>query len=96
MAIVLSLKNNKDRLPSLIAEIIAIGEKYNYDYLTATGRRLAAWERYLCFDTKAALKMLDYAVFHFRRMNNQVMAAACRLLKHLWSVQPDGTGIDLE
>lgn len=96
LGIVLSLKNNKDRLPSLIAEIIAIGEKYNYDYLTATGRRLAAWERYLCFDTKAALKMLDYAVFHFRRMNNQVMAAACRLLKHLWSVQPDGTGIDLE
>lgn len=96
LAIALSLKNEKDRLPSLTSEITAIGEKYDYDYLTANGKRLAAFERYLSFDTEVSLEMLDFAVYHFRRMNNKVMASSCGLLKQLWSVRPGGTGFYLE
>lgn len=95
LSIALSLKNENDRLPSHLSEVIAIGEKYDYDYLSANGRRLAAFERYLSFDGEACIEMLDYAVFHYRRMNNKVMAAACRLLRSLWSIRPGCAGPDL-
>ena len=32
LATVLSLKNEKEHLPSHLAEVIAIGEKYDYEY----------------------------------------------------------------
>ncbi|MEL7566703.1 MAG: hypothetical protein AAGU27_17735, partial [Dehalobacterium sp.] len=95
LAITLSLKNEKDRLPSPISEIIAIGEKYDYDYLSANGRRLAAFERYLSFDVEGTVEMLDYAVFHYRRMSNKVMSLSCRLLQRLWSIRPGSIGPDL-
>jgi len=96
LSIVLILKNEKESLPSYIAEIIAIGEKYDYEYLSAHGRRLAALERYLSFDGEAADAMLDHAVFHFRQINNKAMAAACRLLRCLWSIRPNRPGPDLD
>ena len=96
LSIVLTLKNEKERLPSYTAEILAIGGKYDYEYLTAHGSRLAALERYLSFDAEAAVEMLDDAVFHFLRINNKAMAAACPLLRRLWAIQPGGPGPDLE
>ncbi|HWQ75968.1 MAG TPA: BTAD domain-containing putative transcriptional regulator [Syntrophomonas sp.] len=96
LSIVLTLKNEKERLPSYIAEILAVGEKYDYEYLSAHGRRLAALERYLSFDGEAAVEMLDHAVFHFRQINNTALAAACRLLRCLWAIQPGGPAPDLE
>ena len=96
LSIVLSLKNERECLPSYIAEILAVGEKYDYEYLSAHGRRLAAFERYLSFDVEAAAEMLDHAVFHFRRINNKAMAAACRLLRCLWTIQPNRPAPDLD
>lgn len=95
LSIALSLKNEQSRLSPYLTEIIAIGEKYDYDYLTANGKRLAAFERYLAFDTEAAVELFDYAVFHYRRMNNPVMAASCKLLQRLWSLRPSA-GYDLD
>ncbi len=96
LSIVLSLKNQREDLPAHIAEIIAIGEKYNYEYLSAHGKRLDAFERYLSFDADAAVEMLDHAVFLFLRINNHALAASCRLLRRLWAIQPGGPGPDLE
>lgn len=96
LSIAISLKNEQDHLKAYLSEIIAIGEKYDYDYLTANGRRLSAFERYVAFDTESAAEMLDYAAFHYRRMNNPVMAAACRLLQRLWPLHPGSSGHDLE
>jgi ATP/maltotriose-dependent transcriptional regulator MalT/DNA-binding SARP family transcriptional activator len=96
LSIVLSLKNERECLPSHIAEILAIGEKYDYEYLSAHSRRLAAFERYLSFDGAAAVEMLDHAVFLFLRIRNHALAAACRLLRRLWAIQPGGPGPDLE
>ena len=96
LSIILSLKNERDLLPSYIAEIIATGEKYEYEYLSAHGRRLAAFEQYLSFDVEVSLEMLDNAVFHFRQINNNALAASCRLLRGLWAIQPGGPGPDLE
>lgn len=87
-----SLKNEKERLTSALSEITAIGEKYDYDYLSANGRRLAAFERYLSFDMEGSVEMLDYAIFHYRRMNNNAMVASTMLLKRLWSIRPANTG----
>ncbi|MDX9871217.1 MAG: BTAD domain-containing putative transcriptional regulator [Clostridia bacterium] len=95
LAITLALKHDKERLPGFVAEITAIGEKYDYDYLSAGGRRVAAFERYLSFDTESAVEMLDYAVFHHHRMYNKVMGASCRLLQRLWSIRPGVPGPDL-
>jgi ATP/maltotriose-dependent transcriptional regulator MalT len=87
LATTLSLKNEKEYLPSHIAEILAIGKKYDYEYLSANGRRLAAFERYLSLDIEVSLEMLDYSVFHYHQISNKVMAAACRLLRRLWTIQ---------
>ena len=89
LSIVLTLKNEREPLPSYMAEILAIGKKYDYEYLSAHGMRLAAYERYLSFDTAASVEMLDRAVFHFQQINNKAMAAACRLLLRLWTLQPN-------
>ncbi|HQE66281.1 MAG TPA: BTAD domain-containing putative transcriptional regulator [Bacillota bacterium] len=86
LSIVLTLKNKRDFLPSHIKEVLAIGEKYDYDYLSAHGRRLAAFEQYLAFNGPESSEMLDHAVFHFLSINNTAMAAACRLLRCLWTI----------
>lgn len=96
LATVLSLKNEKDDLPSHLAEVSAIGEKYDYEYLSAHGKRLAALERYLSFDAEASLELLDQAVFHFRHINNRAMAEACRLLRCLWAIKPNGPAPELK
>ncbi|KPU44787.1 HTH-type transcriptional regulator MalT [Oxobacter pfennigii] len=96
LSIILSLKNQRECLPSYIAEILAIGEKYDYEYLSAHGRRLAAFERYLSFEGEASVEMLDHAVFNFRRINNKAMAAACRLLRRLWAIRYNSPVLDLD
>lgn len=96
LSIILSLKNERALLPSYIDEIIATGRKYDYEYLSAHGNRLAAFERYLSFDVEASVKMLDDAAFLFLRINNKAMAAALRLLRLLWKVQPSSPPSDLE
>ena len=96
LAAVLTLKNEKECLPSHIADILAIGEKYDYDYLSASGRRLAAFERYLSLDAEASVEMLDYAIFHYQQISNKAMVAACRLLRCLWSIQPNSYVPDLD
>lgn len=96
LSIVLSLKNEIESLPSHISEVLAIGEKYNYEYLSAHGRRLSAFERYLSFDREASAVMLDQAILHFRQINNKAMASACKLLRLLWSIQPGSPVPDLD
>ncbi len=95
-SIVLTLKNERERLPSYIPEIITIGKKYDYEYLSAHGMRLAAYERYLSFDAAATVEMLDRAGFHFQQINNKAMAATCRLLLRLWTLQPNQATPDLD
>lgn len=85
-SIVSTLKNERQYLPSHIKEIITIGEKYDYEYLTAHGKRLEAYERYLSHDSEA-VAMLEQAAFHFLHIHNKAMAAACRLLRCLWSLR---------
>lgn len=89
---ILSFKNQREFLQPNINEIISIGQKYNYEYLSAHGSRLAAFERYLSFETNSAVEALDQASFLFLRINNSGMAVACRLLRRLWTVQPGGSG----
>lgn len=96
LSIALSLKNERECLPSHIAEVLSIGEKYDYEYLSAHGRRLAAFEQYLSFEAEAAAGMLDHAVFLFLRINNKAMAAACRLLRRLWTLRPGSPAPDLD
>jgi DNA-binding SARP family transcriptional activator len=96
LSIVLTLKNESECLPSHIAEILAIGEKYDYEYLSAHGSRLAAFNQYLSLNIEASAEMLDQAVFHFLRINNKAMAAACRLLRCLWTIGHNSPAPDLE
>lgn len=96
LSIVLSLKNERNPIPSYIDEVVVIGEKYEYEYLTAHGKRLTAFERYLSFEAEASAELLDHAAFHFRQINNKAMAAACRLLRYLWTIQPNSSVTHLE
>lgn len=93
---VLSLKNEKDRMAANISRVFAIGEKYNYEYLCANAKRLAAFERYIRLDTDGSVEMLDYADFYYRQMGNKIMAAACRLLRRLWRIQNNSLRMLLE
>ncbi len=90
------LKNEKASLSAHTAKVISIGEKYEYEYLTAHGYRLTAYEKYLSFDRGAADAMLSQSTFHFLCINNKAMVAACKLLQSLWSIQPDGPAPDIE
>lgn len=94
-SIVATLKSERQYLPSHIKEILAIGEKYDYEYLTAHGKRLEAYELYLSHDSEAAA-LLEQSAFHFLHINNKAMAAACRLLKCLWSLRRNAPAPDLE
>lgn len=96
LATVLSLKNETNSLPAYTAEVIAIGNKYDYDYLSAHGNRLTALERYLSFDVEASLESLHQAERHFLHINNRAMAAMCRLLHSLWTLKPQGAALVLE
>lgn len=96
LSMVLCLKNEKEHLPSYISEIIAIGNKYDYEYLSAHGHRLAAYERYLAFEREDSIGRLDDAVFIFHRINNKAMAAACRLLRCLWTLQHNSPASDMD
>lgn len=95
LGMALCMKNDMKSLAPYIPVITQIGEKYEYEYLSANAKRLAAYERYLCHDTDTAVEMLDYAVFYFRRMSNQVMAAMCSLLRCLWTCCPHSS-MDLD
>ncbi len=95
-SVALSLKNERDSIPDYIDEVLAVGEKYDYEYLSAHGKRLAAFEQYLAFDQQAFSEMLDQAAYHFRQINNMAMAAACRMLRALWVIKPGSTSPDLE
>ncbi len=96
LSIILMLKNERDSLASNITEIIEIGEKYKYEYLSAHAYRLAAFESYLSHDTEAAAEKLYLAIHFFSRINNKGMAAACRLLMCFWKIQPDSPAPDMD
>lgn len=96
LSIILTLKNERESLTSNITEILEIGEKYKYEYLSAHAYRLSAFERYLSHDTGAAVEKLDQAIHFFSRINNKAMAAACRLLRCLWKIQHDSPAPDME
>lgn len=96
LSTVMVLKNEMANLPSYIEEVLIIGEKYSYEYLSAHGKRLAAFERYLSLEAEASVELLDYAVFYFLKMGNKAMAAACTLLRRLWSIDRSASAPDLE
>lgn len=89
------LKNERINLKRQITEVLSIGEKYDYDYLIGHAKRLAAFERYLTNDTKSAIALLEEATYHFQRIKNKAMAAACRLLRHLWSIGINSSAPDV-
>lgn len=95
-SIILILKNQRELLSSHISEIIVIGEKYEYEYLCAQGKRLAAFERYLSHDTKGAIESMNDAVYFYDRIINRGMVAACRLLRCLWSIRQNSSDPDIE
>lgn len=96
LSIILTLKNQRELRTSYISEIIAIGEKYEYEYLCAQGKRLAAFERYLSYDTDAAIESMEKATYLYNRIINKGMAAACRLLRCLWSITQYSPAPDIE
>lgn len=96
LSYILTLKNEKEHLSSYLDEVTAIGEKYTYEYLSAHGKRLAAFERYLSLEREASVELLDYAVFYFQQLSNKAMVSACRLLKCLWTIDNNGQTPDVE
>lgn len=96
LSYILTLKNEKEHLSSYLDEVTAIGEKYTYEYLSAHGKRLAAFERYLSLEREASVELLDYAVFYFQQLSNKAMVSACRLLKCLWTIDNNGQKPDVE
>lgn len=85
LSIVLCLKNDRIPLRQHIREIASIGDQYELEFLSAYAKRLAAYDRYICFDTSGACDDLDYAIYYFNKMGNLSMTAACRLQKLLWA-----------
>lgn len=92
----LMMKNERASLPSHIGKVLAIGKKYDYEYLSAHGYRLSAFDKYLSFERDAAVSMLQQSAFHFLRINNKAMAAACRLQGSLWRIHQNEFAPDLE
>lgn len=88
LSIALTLRNDTEKLPFYIEQISAIGEKYEYEYLTAQGNRLLAYQHYLKLDTDMAVDALDRAILQFQRIGNNAMSNACRLVQELWTVGP--------
>ncbi len=96
LSFILVLKNERECLTSYLDEVTGIGEKYEYEYLSAHGKRFAAYERYLSHERETSVELLDYAVFYFRQLGNSAMAAACRLLQCLWSIGHKRQASELE
>lgn len=96
LSFILTLKNERKHLSSYLDGVTAIGEKYTYEYLSAHGKRLAAFERYLSLEREVSVELLDYAVFYFQQLSNRAMVSACRLLKGLWTIDNNGKAPDLE
>lgn len=96
LSTVLALQNKTDRLLPHLAELLVIGEKYGFIYHLAGAKRLAALEKYLALDTGAAVELLDDAVSLYYSFDNRAMAAATKLLRRLWTVQPGGGAADLD
>jgi LuxR family maltose regulon positive regulatory protein len=86
LATIMSLKNKRADMQTYIEEINNIGEKYDYDYLIANAKRLAAYNNYMSLDTEVSAEMLDYAIFHYSQISNKAMVATCKLLRILWTI----------
>ncbi len=96
LSLILTLKNDREHLSSYLDDVTAIGEKYTYEYLSAHGKRLAAFDRYLSLERETSIELLDYAIFYFQQLSNKAMISACRLLKSLWTIDNHGQAPDSE
>lgn len=96
LSTVMLLKNQREALSANASEIISIGQKYEYEYLSAHGKRLSAFDRYLSHGGDALYRVLDEASVLFNRINNKAMAASCRLLILLWSFDHKDSAVKLE
>ncbi len=94
---VLILKNMKNPLLPHLAALTAIGNKYDFSYHLAGSKRLAAFERYLSFDTASALDLLDGAISFYQGFGNRAMLLSTRLTRCLWALDPTNKKqLDLE
>jgi len=92
----LCMKNQHENLQANIYEILDIGKKYDYDYLSAYGSLIAAYKNYASLNMNASVEMLDNAIFHYNQISNKAMRAICKMLRLLWSLQKNNISQCLE
>ncbi|MFA5524588.1 MAG: BTAD domain-containing putative transcriptional regulator [Tissierellales bacterium] len=96
LATSLCLSNQRECLMSHISEILFIGNKYDYDYLSAGGRRLAAYAKYISLNTNDSIDMLDNSIYHYKQISNKAMTAICKMLRLLWSLRDNNMSRHLD
>lgn len=92
----LCMKNQLENLPANLYEILDIGEKYDYDYLSAYGSLIASYKNYASLNMNASIEMLDHAIFHYNQISNKAMEAICKMLRLLWSIEENNISQCLE
>jgi LuxR family transcriptional regulator, maltose regulon positive regulatory protein len=83
-AMVLYLQDELKVHPRVLKDIIAIGEKCDYKYLLAFGRRLEAFLFYHNHDVEHARISLDASTSLFEAAGNRAMVAVNKLCRALW------------
>jgi ATP/maltotriose-dependent transcriptional regulator MalT/DNA-binding SARP family transcriptional activator len=81
---ILQLKDEPDAFSMQMSELLETGEKHDYKYVLAFGKRLAAIDCYRRHDLEGALELLDTSISLWEELGNQAMANSNRLYRCLW------------
>jgi len=84
-----ALKNRPDTLYPHLTALNQLSEKHEFIFFTAGAKYLSAYQQYLTLDGESSAANLDEAAFLYRGFGNGAMTIQVKLLKQLWTGQPD-------
>jgi len=81
---ILLMKDDLHTFTQQVNEVLETGEKYNYKYALAFGKRLAAIDSYRRHDPEGALEQIEDSTRLWEEIGNRSMANSNRLYRCLW------------
>jgi DNA-binding SARP family transcriptional activator len=90
------LMRDENRIKALMAEMSALGEKYDSDFARGYTYQMAAFIHYQNRNVSEATGSLEKACFDFKKSHSPHLGSICRITQCLWDVNPSSAGERLQ
>lgn len=81
---VMCLKNDTAAYKAVESELMAIGEKYEYNFMLGLAKRACAYRKYAMYELESSKDLLISSITHFELYGNKAMSLLNKLLSLLW------------